>query len=351
MSREARRDADGAPRQLVLCIDGTGNKKHVCAGEASHASNVAHVSDLLLNDGEQQIVQYFSGVGTEGPVDRLIGGAYGTGITEKVRNGYRWLCERYRSGDRLALFGFSRGAFAVRLIIGVIVHIGMLKIDHLDRIDEGIVRYRTAHRTRLHRQRDYQSKYSHGLPHINFIGVWDTVPRYGPFLWPIRLLLERLLKHKFNLHDSRRPSFVSSAYHALALDEARAAFLPHRWQRGDGDLAQRVEEVWFCGDHADVGGGDREENQACQIPLAWMVKKAMLAGLRFQAIPEVSEGAHSAVLHDESRRHGWRLLSRALRTLRDDDTLHESVFRRMRETSYAPQAHSHLPNETRRQDD
>lgn len=330
---------------LVLCIDGTWNTKTEHAVAHSCPSNVARISEILVNDEERQIVHYLHGIGTTGLTDRMIGGVYGAGITGRISEGYRWLCNNFRPGVRVGLFGFSRGAFAVRSIIGVIANVGILETEYIDRVNEAISIYRGP--PRLRNAEEFRRRYSCDTElEIKFIGVWDTVARYGPLLWPIRWTLQRLKGQRFNLYDSWLPDFVESAYQALALDEVRETYLPLRWRAHPEykHPEQQIEETWFCGGHSDVGGGYCDDSRAADFPLSWMVTKAIQAGFLFKTIPEASNESHLGLLHDESHQGGWRLLPKVRRVIEDGDSFHESVFRRMDTTSYAPKAYRQHPN-------
>jgi uncharacterized protein (DUF2235 family) len=129
-------------RYLILCIDGTWNTALEGATHHSHRTNVARVHQLLTNDGERQCVMYLPGIGTKGSFDRMLGGVWGGGITDRMREGYEFLCRNYRIGDRIGLFGFSRGAFAARAIVGLIANFGLLRLEHLDKINDAIRLYR-----------------------------------------------------------------------------------------------------------------------------------------------------------------------------------------------------------------
>src|ERR1700716_1063543 len=104
-------------RYLILCIDGTWNAAREGEPSDTQRTNVARIYDLLSNDGERQSVKYIPGIGTRGLLDRISGGVWGGGITNRKQVGYDFLCRNYRPGDRIGLFGFSRGAFAVRAIV------------------------------------------------------------------------------------------------------------------------------------------------------------------------------------------------------------------------------------------
>jgi uncharacterized protein (DUF2235 family) len=320
------------PRNLIVCIDGTWNSSAEESRFRSYPTNVERISKLLVNDGERQRVVYRPGVGTRGHIDRLIGGVWGAGTRRLICDGYRFLCEHYELGDRLALFGFSRGAFQVRAILGIIARIGVLRFDQLEYVPKAV----SLAQRPLWMSRGSISAFSaahcHRVDQITFVGVWDTVIRYGPFLRPVRKTLELARRTQFGLIDNRIPDRVLHLCHALALDECRGAFRP--W-RAIG-AKQQVEELWFAGTHSDVGGGYADTGLS-EFPLQWMIERAQYCGLVFQRTPSVSENCDLAVVNP-SRVGIWRFLRTQRRLVEDSDNLHASVKRRMRAGLYQPVA-------------
>ncbi|MEA1988872.1 MAG: DUF2235 domain-containing protein [Pseudomonadota bacterium] len=314
-------------KYLIICIDGTWNDKSV--SKNSMPTNVATISELFEHNPskQEQIVEYISGVGTGGWWDNKVAGIYGNGITERISKGYRFLCENYEPGDRIALFGFSRGAFAVRALIGMLTVIGVLEEDKLHLIDAAIARYRNPFRSRTNDFPAYPVN-------IHFVGLWDTVVRFGPLLTPIRLFMKSIFKRPFGLHDNYVPHTVRYAYHALALDETRHAFLPTRLI----DLGViGAEEVWFSGAHADVGGG-YTNSRAASIPLTWMVEKAMQSGLVFTHVPDSVEVLTHEDIHDPRDNLKWKLLPMGRRSFKQGDVVHKSVMDLLLTGTYTPKA-------------
>jgi uncharacterized protein (DUF2235 family) len=105
------------PRNLVVCIDGTWNSNAEKSQFFSHPTNVERISKVLIDDGRKQRVIYRPGVGTQGIVDRVIGGVWGAGSTERICDGYRFLCESYEPGDRIALFGLDLTRFRGPVVV------------------------------------------------------------------------------------------------------------------------------------------------------------------------------------------------------------------------------------------
>lgn len=323
------------PRRLIVCIDGTWNSSAEKSRQFSYPTNVWRISQLLLNDGQTQRVIYVPGVGTQGFADRVIGGVWGEGTTQRICDGYRFLCEGYEAGDQISLFGFSRGAFAARSIIGLLINLGVLRSDQLHYVREALALYRRDHR-REEAQAFAETHCHEVKPEITFVGVWDTVVRFGPLLAPLQDLLVSVLKERFGLYDHQIPHTVKHFCHALALDERRAAFWPWRAERLKGSPRDQVEETWFAGVHSDVGGG-YPDTRLADFPLRWICERAAAAGLVFHHMPTVSDDSYLARPH-RSRRGLWRVLPSRRRIVQESDCLHDSVERKMRSTSYRPAA-------------
>ncbi|WP_435532681.1 DUF2235 domain-containing protein [Tabrizicola thermarum] len=205
----------------------------------------------------------------------------GRGISPQIRRAYGWLASGYREGDRIFLFGYSRGAFAVRSLAGVIDRVGLLRREHAT---ERAVRLAWRHYERgadSPAAQAFARRYCHASVPIEMVGVWDTVKALGmrlPFFW-----MFAVDRHGF--HNHQLGASIRHGYHALALDETRAAFAPVLWDCPP-DWEGNVEQVWFRGAHGDIGGqiGDfAAARPLANIPLVWMLDRAEALGL---ALPE-----------------------------------------------------------------
>jgi uncharacterized protein (DUF2235 family) len=251
-------------KRLVVCCDGTWNKPEQLSKGLLAPTNVSKLALAIAREdgaGTRQLVHYQRGVGTRA-WERVRGGAFGIGLSRNVRECYRFLVESYEHGDELFFFGFSRGAFTARSLGG------------LDRIDDAYALYRSPDKDSAPASLEadmFRRLYSHPLPEIKFIGVWDTVGALGI---PESPMLPRRLAKRWSFHDTKLSSHVRRAYHALAIDERRAMFEPALWVQQDHAPAdQHLEQVWFAGAHCDVGGGYADTGLS-DIALLWMVGKA-----------------------------------------------------------------------------
>lgn len=339
-----------AGRNIVLCTDGTGN-----SAIAATKSNVWRLYQALDLTGNKQLAFYIRGVGTSGnKVLRVLGGVFGFGLANNVRDTYRFLCENYKppsenyEGDRIFIFGFSRGAFTARLLAGLIARCGIL--DRSKRIKnsqknlaidskEGMtLAVRIAYAsfriecfksapcpTKITRSirdwlqgpvpdpdsfrrdccwadtdpstdQDAASEVVTKSP-IEVIGVWDTVSAYGMPITELSLILDRwIFSHRFD--DNKLDKSIGHAYHALAIDDERYSFHPLLFDENDPEDAARLTQVWFPGMHSDVGGGYPDSALALTT-LHWMInhvaRKSNGIGLDFKdtTIKDIESNASS----------------------------------------------------------
>lgn len=276
---------NGFARHLVVCCDGTWQTSMM-------DSNVARLHRALADvdgRGRHQLATYVRGVGTAGSLwHRLTGGLAGVGLSHTVLEAYRWLARHYRTGDRITLFGFSRGAYTARSLAGMIGSCGLLDAAGVpeDVLSDLVER---VHRRYRERDRDpaderwraglrfgYDAR-EPGIP-IHLIGVWDTVGALGiPDHLGLLTLLD--LRERFEFHDVRLDPRIPHGRHAVALDEMRGPFRPTLWQDPAPD--QDVRQLWFPGDHLDVGGGHLTHDLS-DGALRWMIDEAAaVAGLAF----------------------------------------------------------------------
>ena len=239
---------------------------------------------------QPQITHYVEGVGTRKD-ETLTGGAFGLGIGANIKNAYGFLVSNYEPGDQIFLFGFSRGAYTARSIAGLIRNMGILKRNHLHRVNEAYKNYKDTTST-WHpdspESKAFRQQYTHQNETIAFLGVWDTVGALGaPFATPVGLLLVKFLGSEF--HDVKLSSIIESAYQALASDEKRWPFRPCLWELNENHRQKNAqsqskggipfyEEKWFPGVHSNVGGG-YENAGLSDCSLKWMAERAQQRGL------------------------------------------------------------------------
>lgn len=320
--------AEGCPKckkNIVLLSDGTGN-----SAAKRHKTNVWRLYEALdLRDPDKQIAFYDDGVGSQEFLPfKLLGGAFGFGVARNVRELYAVLCRTYRPGDRIYLFGFSRGAFTVRMLAGLVADCGLVTgNDEAELLREARRRFRT-YRLRWKRGCLYRSVLSvwqlfrrrereentQRTPCIEFIGAWDTVDGYGFPVYELNTIWDYLVC-PLRFVNQRLPRNVKRACQALSIDDERTSFRPTLWDEtrvkdedeerqscsepeateGNEKESPRIEQVWFSGVHADVGGG-YPRNPLALVTLDWMISKVEAPGARRPGL------LFSATLRDEFRR-------------------------------------------------
>ena len=272
------------PKNIVLCSDGTGNS--ALKGRGTNVFKVYEAIDLnghKFDEGlQKQVAFYDDGVGTENfkPL-KLLGGAFGWGLSRNVKELYTALAKCYEAGDHIYLFGFSRGAFTVRQLAGFIIGCGIIdkkkwKTDaELKRlVRKAFWKYRKRYHTWLgdllkkylpspkKARHEFRQSYSfkdethapQGKVRLRFIGVWDTVAAVGLPFDELANFINRVI-YCFKFPDRRLNYRVDKACHALAIDDERHSFLPEIWDEETETRDNRIEQVWFSGAHSNVGGG------------------------------------------------------------------------------------------------
>jgi uncharacterized protein (DUF2235 family) len=269
------------PINIAVCCDGTWNTPDEHRGATAAPTNVAKLA-LGVVAGPTQALFYEPGVGTT-PDERVIGGAFGLGLSRNIRDAYQFLAATYEEGDRIFLFGFSRGAYTARSLAGLIHNCGILRREYQDRVDQAFAFYRDrtsqTHPSAL-ASTLFRRQYSHESDAIHFIGVWDTVGALGiPDDLPGMKECHEDWQELWGFHDTQLGPHVSYARHALAIDEQRPPFKPTLWSAiNPAAQHQSLEQVWFAGVHSEVGGGSADSSLS-DIALLWMINEAVDAGL------------------------------------------------------------------------
>jgi uncharacterized protein (DUF2235 family) len=289
---------------IVVCADGTWNRPEEDL-EKDHATNVLKLARAIKPESGdlEQHVFYDWGLGSYH--NAINAGITGNGIHKNIMDGYRYIVQNYNPGDKLYLFGFSRGAYTVRALCGLINNCGILKRPHAKLIEQAWRIYKSPG-AKYHPDgegsAEFRQQYCQRSRAVHFVGVWDTVGALG-----IPFSLMGLLEGKDEFYDTKMGANVKTARHALAIDEERVDFEPTIWlPRAGVDLKQ----VWFAGVHSDVGGsyGPDKETGNCvsDLALGWMLDEAQTAGLVIEQHirRELTNGLKAPL--NKSRKHVFR---------------------------------------------
>ena len=365
-------------KKLVLCSDGTGN-----SSAKAEKTNVWRMFQALDQTEPDQLVMYDDGVGTSSnKYLAILGGAFGYGLKRNVIDLYKFVCRKYAQGDEIHGFGFSRGAFTIRMVAALIEHQGLVEGRSESELHaHAVVAYRHYRNARypswspvvwlgrhlrdgvlwfwtreaVRHLAELPSCRQAGQVPIRFLGLWDTVAAYGmpvdELKWGISLLIWPMAAIDHHLGEQ-----VQRACHALSLDDQRETFHPILFDEthearlvAAGKVPPgRLTQVWFAGVHSNVGGGYPEDQQSL-VTLDWMMSQATIAGLRLDAsaVQEVTQDKSPfARLYDSRRGLAayYRYAPRQVDMGKDLDggplraTVHGSVVMRMKDGSdaYAP---------------
>ena len=325
-------------KNIVVCYDGT-SKEY-----GKYNTNVVKTFEAIVRD-DTLVAFYDPGVGTFSYLGRtlgrqlgiLLGMAFGYGIRQNIEDGYEYLMNRFQPGDRVFIFGFSRGAYTARALAGMIHYFGILQKG-----SKNLIPYVSKMYFQMNKKKefsvytDFKRTFSHVCkPH--FIGIWDTVSALGPNL-------------SKRFPDQVLNKDIKYGFHAIAIDERRRPYKVVLWDESEKGDEQIIEQVWFAGAHSDVGGGieDKENARALSdIALAWMLDKARApdCGLKlrkdWKSRLDLQQDA-GGKMHNAWRLSwiifGWPVKRRIPEGTKEAKTLiHKSVVDRMRQKdSYKP---------------
>lgn len=292
-------------RRIILLLDGTWNDAELgptdtnisrlrdllAEGTAAGATNSPLAPKIISDPGAMvtstvsnevaNLVYYSRGVGTGGQINQILGGVLGVGLESNIRRAYRFLSFHYTPGDQIFVFGFSRGSYTARSLVGYIAATGLLRADKCTEENERCTWdfYRTPPGERppgeWHRLRAFV--HDRDSLRIECLAVFDTVGAMGI---PLPAFV-RSNRENFEFHDVELPSITRVNLHALAIDEHRWPFQATVWRPSPFKTINTVtEQVWFSGAHADIGGGylrsdgtGAAPHRADDITLDWLLKR------------------------------------------------------------------------------
>lgn len=298
-------------KRIVICCDGTWQRLY-----NSSLTNVALTARAVAPrdaKGVPQIVYYSVGVGASMYGVSMWQGMTGADLDDHLLDAYLFLNLNYEPGDEIYLFGFSRGAYTVRSLAGLLRKCGVLRRAHVDKARAALELYRHREVTAdTFLAARFRAAHAIAWPRLNqdgatidtppvdlrirYVGVWDTVGSLGiPRLLPISIGLNA----SYQFHDTSLSRAVYSARHAVAIDEQRAAFAPTLWSNVEAfntpGATPRVAQAWFPGDHGAVGGSS-ESRGLSNCALLWVLEGAEQVGLTLMREPgSVISGAMAEI--------------------------------------------------------
>lgn len=302
-------------QRLAIFLDGTWNTQ-------DDSTNIFHAHALTFagetDDGFIQKKYYDRGVGT-GMFDSVLGGGFGIGLEVNVREAYNWLVDHYNDGDEVYIFGFSRGAYTARSLVGFISMCGLIRRGAPltnSQLWDGYVkisRQRGRKKTLFEMIGEVipppfrpikQIRKGHGKNltenllkqwsrriEITYLGIFDTVGAMG-----LEALGLQGIRSKSGMNHNQNPTkLIIQCRHALAIDENRSSFrltpflhyVPNKIK--DIETVERqgykgiISQKWFIGAHSNIGGG-YNNNLLAYYPLNWVLEGAIGEGLKMRAL-------------------------------------------------------------------
>lgn len=318
-------------RNLVVCLDGTGAQPR-----AKGDSNVIKVFAMLdLSDPAKQIAYYDPGVGTFASpsswgavargLSRLGGLAFGNGLRQNLAEAYTWLMQEWNPGDRIYVFGFSRGAYTARALSGMLRTIGLLHPGSENLVPYAVgefARKRGSNKPIWKDIDEFSGNFARkangrSTVPITYIGAFDTVKAAGILKWDIKWPYTRKLENDLRVR------------HAVSMDERRRPFREYLVTPTE---ESRLEEVWFAGVHTDVGGTFEDDPRLSSITLKWIVEGAVEEGMLVKPAAyadscTITAEEAAGVIHRNS--WIWKIFIDRTRPIPADAVIHSSVMSRM----------------------
>lgn len=317
-------------KRLIVCCDGTWQKL-----TSEYPTNVVKIAQAIkpLCDDKitQQIIFYSEGVGTGDRRDGIFGSAFGWGIEQNIQDAYRFLSLNYQQGDEIYLYGFSRGAYIIRSLAGLIRFSGLLERNNIRQAGKAYKIY-CNHQIQANDEQaiKFRQKNSISDVTIKLLGCWDTVGSLGiPDQIPF-LLIDKWINQKYRFHNTYLSSIVEYALHAVAIDEIRKVFDVTRMEKSPENPSQNLKQMWFSGNHICIGGGEERNSGLSDIALSWMIEESQKLGIEFD-INKIITGIspNPKISFDNEPQGIFKNTETHLRRVDENyDNLHPSVLER-----------------------
>ncbi|MEG4814969.1 DUF2235 domain-containing protein [Microcoleus sp. K5-D4] len=276
-------------KRLIVCCDGTWNKLDTQC--PTNVVKLAQAVKRTASDGVPQIVFYDEGIGVDS--NKIVGGVTGLGIDKNIQDAYRFLSFNYDQGDEIYLFGFSRGAYTVRSLAGMIYCSGLLSRRNVTMASQAYELYRKREISPKHPEaKSFREKYGKDkgdrVP-ITLLGCFDTVGALGIPVVPAFRKFEGQLKARYKFHDTTLNKDIENAVHAVAIDEIREVFDVTLMKKNPDAPNQKLRQVWFPGEHGCIGGGTPAYRGLSDAVLKWMFDQISDLELKLEFEPEAIE--------------------------------------------------------------
>ncbi|MGB7414983.1 MAG: DUF2235 domain-containing protein [Thermosynechococcaceae cyanobacterium] len=274
-------------KRLIVCCDGTW--QDLSTPYPTNIVKLAQAIQPIDRDGTLQCVFYGYGIGTR-KLDRLAGGAFGQGIDRNIQDAYLFLCLNYEPGDEIYLFGYSRGAYTVRSVVGLINCSGLLKHQKVRHLRRAYDLYRRKEIKPSHLEaQQFRQENGDRVP-ITLLGCWETVGSLGvPDLIPF-LPINHWVNRRYQFHDTTLSAIIERALHAVAVDERRRILNITPMESSPDRPSQSLHQAWFPGNHGAVGGGTEAHSGLSNTALIWMMEQMQQMGLKLALDAHTIEG-------------------------------------------------------------
>ncbi|KAE8349209.1 hypothetical protein BDV28DRAFT_163816 [Aspergillus coremiiformis] len=288
-------DKADVPRRLVLCFDGTGDQFQ---GNESD-TNIMKIYQMLNRHSPSQFHYYQPGIGTyvkgqssssglvrfwpkiKSKIISAIDRAIGTSFGDHVLAGYRFLMRYYSEGDHIYIFGFSRGAYTARFLSEMVHELGLLSKGNEEMVHfawETFSNYEQSRGDVTHAEKggelnvfikEFKATFCRREVGIHFLGLFDCINSVGQFDIPF-------LCASYPYIATTAAKYIR---HAVSIHERRLKFKPALYMMDEDGPSSNVKEVWFAGDHCDVGGGyglqEGQKHLLSHTPLTWMIQEVL----------------------------------------------------------------------------
>lgn len=328
-------------KRICIFSDGTWSDPEI--ETQTNIVKLAKAVKYSCSESIPQLVFYDPGLGTSGSIsDAMTGGAFGHGIDRNIQELYSFLALNYAPGDEVYMFGYSRGAYTVRSLAGLIYDAGLVGRGHLDFVKEAYDLYRSPVGPESEEARAFRQEHGERIS-IKLVACFDTVGALGlpdDLPWPLAWARDR---KKYEFHNTEISEIVENGIHALSIDEDRKAFMPTRMTACAKRGAKQVTEMFLPGHHGGIGGQSKAEIGFSENSMRFMVDEMAKRGIKLEfdteKIPEGNNIFDELAIDRSMRRRAMKMITGVEYRSVCLDTLHHSAVKRwLKVESWRPTA-------------